>query len=117
MPDVLAGIEVLHLGLVFEAARLNQTNLDARAHQLSCEGDPRGTCADDARVVLDRLRDAVGRGGFEAIAPQLKVSFSAGVAEVLEGETQDAAIDRADRALYRAKQAGRNRVEVAAGVA
>jgi diguanylate cyclase (GGDEF)-like protein len=76
-----------------------------------------GTRADDARVVLDRLRDAVGRGGFEAIAPQLKVSFSAGVAEVREGEPQDAAIDRADRALYRAKQAGRNRVEVAAGVA
>lgn len=71
-----------------------------------------GTRADDARVVLDRLRDAVAAGGFEAITPQLKVSFSAGVAEVLEGETQDAAIDRADRALYRAKQGGRNRVEV-----
>ena len=76
-----------------------------------------GTRADHARVVLDRLRDAVAGGGFEAIAPQLKVSFSAGVAEVLEGETQDAAIDRADRALYRAKQAGRNRVEVAAEAA
>ena len=72
-----------------------------------------GTRAEDARIVLDRLRAAIAAGGFDAIAPQLKVSFSAGVAEVLEGETQDAAIDRADRALYRAKQAGRNRVEVA----
>ena len=72
-----------------------------------------GTHADDARVVLDRLRGAIAAGGFEAIAPQLKVSFSAGVAEVHEGESQDAAIDRADRALYRAKQAGRNRVEIA----
>ncbi|HET9207362.1 MAG TPA: diguanylate cyclase [Burkholderiaceae bacterium] len=72
-----------------------------------------GTRADDARVVLDRLRGAIAEGGFDAIAPQLTVSFSAGVAEVLEGEAQDAAIDRADRALYRAKQAGRNRVEVA----
>ena len=72
-----------------------------------------GTRAEDARVVLDRLRAAIAAGGFDAIAPQLKVSFSAGVAEVLEGEAQDAAIDRADRALYRAKQAGRNRVEVA----
>ena len=72
-----------------------------------------GTRAEDARVVLDRLRGAIAAGGFDAIAPQLKVSFSAGVAEVLEGEAQDAAIDRADRALYRAKQAGRNRVEVA----
>ncbi len=73
-----------------------------------------GTRADDARAVLDRLRDVVAASGFEAIAPQLRVSFSAGVAEVLEGEAQDAAIDRADRALYRAKQNGRNRVEVAA---
>jgi diguanylate cyclase (GGDEF)-like protein len=72
-----------------------------------------GTCGDDARIVIDRLRGAIADGGFEAIAPQLKVSFSAGVAEVREGESQDAAIDRADRALYRAKQAGRNRVEIA----
>jgi PleD family two-component response regulator len=48
---------------------------------------------------------------FESIAAGLKVSFSAGVVEVGEGETQDAAIDRADRALYRAKQNGRNRIE------
>jgi diguanylate cyclase len=72
-----------------------------------------GTRADDARLVLDRLRGAIANGGFETIAAQLKVSFSAGLAEVREGESQDAAIDRADRALYRAKQAGRNRVEVA----
>jgi diguanylate cyclase (GGDEF)-like protein len=72
-----------------------------------------GTSAEDARVVLDRLRGAIAAGGFEAIAPQMKVTFSAGVAEVQEGEAQDAAIDRADRALYRAKQAGRNCVEVA----
>jgi diguanylate cyclase (GGDEF)-like protein len=72
-----------------------------------------GTRADDASAVLDRLRGAVAEGGFEAIAPRLKVSFSAGVAELGEGEAQEAAIDRADRALYRAKQAGRNRVEVA----
>jgi len=31
--------------------------------------------------------------------------------QVAEGESQDAAIDRADRALYQAKQNGRNRVE------
>lgn len=72
-----------------------------------------GTRGADARAVLDRLRGAIAAGGFDAIAPDLKVSFSAGVAEVLEGEPQDAAIDRADRALYRAKQGGRDRVELA----
>jgi diguanylate cyclase (GGDEF)-like protein len=71
-----------------------------------------GTRLDDARVVLDRLRHRVASGGFESIAPDLKVTFSVGVVEVHEGETQDTAIDRADRALYRAKQDGRNRVEL-----
>lgn len=70
-----------------------------------------GTSVDDARTVLDRLRAAVAEGGFEQIAPGLQVTFSAGLVAVQEGEAQDAAIDRADRALYRAKQGGRNRVE------
>jgi diguanylate cyclase (GGDEF)-like protein len=72
-----------------------------------------GTRLDDARVVLERLRTEVhGDDGFESIAPGLKVSFSAGLVEVSEGETQEAAIDRADRALYQAKQLGRNRIEL-----
>ena len=71
-----------------------------------------GTRLDDARVVLERLRAQVCAGDvFTGIATDLKVSFSAGVAEVAEGESQDAAIDRADRALYQAKQNGRNRIE------
>ena len=70
-----------------------------------------GTRLDDARVVLERLRSGIVAGDhFAGIAPTLKVSFSAGVVEVAEGETQDAAIDRADRALYQAKQSGRDRV-------
>ncbi|HTP70824.1 MAG TPA: GGDEF domain-containing protein [Burkholderiaceae bacterium] len=69
-----------------------------------------GTELGDARVVLERLRSAIAAGGFDAIAPQLRVSFSAGVVEVREGESQDAATDRADRALYQAKQSGRDRI-------
>ncbi|HEY6511015.1 MAG TPA: diguanylate cyclase [Burkholderiaceae bacterium] len=70
------------------------------------------TRLDDARVVLERLRSGVAAGdGFDGIAPGLSVTFSAGLVEVAEGESQDAAIDRADRALYQAKQNGRNRVE------
>jgi diguanylate cyclase (GGDEF)-like protein len=72
-----------------------------------------GTRLDDARVVLDRLRHAVhATGEFGAIAADLKVTFSAGLVEVGEGESQDAALERADRALYQAKERGRNRIEV-----
>jgi diguanylate cyclase (GGDEF)-like protein len=72
-----------------------------------------GTRLDDARVVLDRLRGAVHASDeFGSIAADLKVSFSAGLVEVGEGESQDAALERADRALYRAKERGRNCIEV-----
>jgi diguanylate cyclase (GGDEF)-like protein len=71
-----------------------------------------GTSLADARVVLERLRGQVNAvDAFHGVAADLRVSFSAGLVEVAEGESQDAAIDRADRALYQAKQNGRNRVE------
>jgi diguanylate cyclase (GGDEF)-like protein len=70
-----------------------------------------GTRLQDACAVLERLRAEVAAGGFEQLAAGLQVSFSCGVVQCDEGEQQDAAIDRADRALYRAKQGGRNRVE------
>jgi diguanylate cyclase len=72
-----------------------------------------GTKLDDALIALERLRGAVACGGFDAIAPALTVTFSAGLVQMREGELQDAAIDRADRALYQAKQSGRDRVEAA----
>ncbi len=43
---------------------------------------------------------------------ELSVTVSIGVAEASEGATFDAVLGRADKALYRAKQNGRNRVEV-----
>lgn len=72
-----------------------------------------GTTLDDALIVLERLRTAIARGGFDVIAPALAITFSAGLVQLHTGESQDAAIDRADRALYRAKKAGRDRVEAA----
>ncbi len=41
-----------------------------------------------------------------------RVTFSAGIAEVTEDADTRSALARADAALYRAKQAGRNRIEV-----
>ncbi len=71
-----------------------------------------GTRLAEAGVVMERLRTEVASGPFGEVAPGLAVSFSAGLVELREGEAQDAAIDRADRALYRAKQGGRDRIEV-----
>lgn len=44
------------------------------------------------------------------LAPRLSVTVSAGLTEVLPGESFNAAVARADALLYRAKREGRNRV-------
>jgi diguanylate cyclase (GGDEF)-like protein len=56
-----------------------------------------------AQAVAEKLRLAV------AEAPP-RLTVSAGMAELRVGESLHDAIDRADRAMYAAKQGGRNRV-------
>jgi diguanylate cyclase (GGDEF)-like protein len=68
------------------------------------------TAADAARKTLDRLRAIVSELDWTAISAGMKVTMSVGVVGIREGETADAALARADAALYRAKDAGRNRV-------
>ncbi len=75
------------------------------------------TDAEGARAVVDRLRAAVAAGTPSATAPQLHVTFSAGITAAAPGDTVDAVYARADGALYRAKAAGRDRVVVDAAPA
>ena len=67
-----------------------------------------GTGADEAKSGVDRIRESLGRVVFDDIAERLTVTFSAGLAECPPNASIDAAIDRADRAMYRAKASGRN---------
>jgi diguanylate cyclase (GGDEF)-like protein len=62
----------------------------------------------EAMQALERLRQAVESLAFEGHA-QLRVTFSAGLAEARPGETLEHLIERADHALYEAKRQGRNR--------
>lgn len=57
-----------------------------------------------------RLREQLRRTRFDDVHPGLAVSFSAGVAECGSGDELEAAIARADAALYEAKRSGRDRV-------
>ena len=71
------------------------------------------TPPDHALQVAQRLRECVERLDLSDIAPGLRVTISLGLAMLRpQDDGVQGAIDRADAALYRAKEAGRNRVEV-----
>ena len=57
---------------------------------------------------IERLRHSTESLRF-AGHPRVRVTFSAGMAQARPGETLEQLVDRADQALYEAKQAGRNR--------
>ena len=66
------------------------------------------TSLDAAEVFADRLRLAVQQHVFAA---GVRLSISLGVGEYVPGENEFELFQRIDRALYRAKLNGRNRVE------
>lgn len=59
--------------------------------------------------LLEELREAVASCRFRYRDAVVPVTISAGVADVIDGDTPDTLFERADDALYKAKQAGRNR--------
>lgn len=63
--------------------------------------------------VADRLRRGVEALNVATGGPALRVTALSGVAQQMPGETWTTALERADAAMYRAKNAGRNRVVLA----
>ncbi len=67
------------------------------------------------RRVAEALRHNVASAEIETDAGLVPITVSIGVAQWAPGEDLDEVIQRADRTLYAAKQAGRDRVEVDGG--
>ncbi|MDX1456459.1 MAG: diguanylate cyclase [Marinobacter sp.] len=108
-----AGDRVIQLLAKTLAERLRNTDFVARYGGeefvvVMPETDP-----ENARTVLDKLRDHIAQLPFHFRGDPVSITFSAGLAQLCEGDDADSVFDRADKALYRAKAAGRNQVQIA----
>ena len=71
------------------------------------------TTVEAAAQTMTRLQRELTRHFFMHENEKILITFSAGVALRLPNEEQEALMNRADRAMYQAKQTGKNRVVVA----
>lgn len=69
---------------------------------------------EQASVIMTRLQRALTSHIFLANNSRILITFSAGIARIGPDGSAHEAIDRADKAMYAAKRAGKNRVLVAA---
>ena len=69
----------------------------------------RGTDSSSAAYIADLMRECFAKTSFPGIRPQ---TVSLGVTQAREDDTVDSLCTRVDMALYRAKQNGKNRVEI-----
>jgi diguanylate cyclase len=64
-----------------------------------------------AAAIAERIRSEIAKQNFDTIeAERVAITFSIGVAAVEEGDTAETILRHADEALYKSKQAGRNKV-------
>ncbi len=70
------------------------------------------THINDARKLLDHLRDKFSKIRFNSETEEFSVSFSVGIASFPKFKTAHALIEAADQAMYKAKQNGRNQVVI-----
>lgn len=62
-----------------------------------------------ALILANQLRKIIEKTGFNAGGVSVRITVSSGVTEFIEGDTDEMAFERADQALYQAKEQGRNR--------
>jgi diguanylate cyclase len=72
-----------------------------------------GSSLADCLPVAEKRRAAVEATGFHFRQDAVTITASCGIAEFRDGDSAEQWFERADQALYRAKQQGRNRCEIA----
>jgi diguanylate cyclase len=69
-----------------------------------------GSTLEDAQALMNRIREKVSEVGFHFRGTPVSVTVSGGITALRAEDGSDDAFDRADKAMYQAKDSGRNRV-------
>ncbi|MGB4499409.1 MAG: GGDEF domain-containing protein, partial [Methylococcaceae bacterium] len=70
------------------------------------------TDKESALILIEQLREIIQTTGFNANGKAVPITISCGLTDFLEEDTEDSLFERADKALYEAKNQGRNRCNV-----
>ncbi|MFT4766417.1 MAG: diguanylate cyclase [Oleispira sp.] len=70
------------------------------------------TSTNEAKKVAEKMRRKIEESPFNFKKEPVQITVSFGISEFAEGETADEVFSRADKALYEAKNKGRNRIQL-----
>ena len=63
-------------------------------------------------IVAEKLRKKIEESPFNFKKEPVQITVSFGISEIVEWESIDEVFNRADKALYKAKESGRNQVQI-----
>ncbi len=109
----LAGDKVLRILAKEISARVRQTDFVARYGGEEFVLLLNGIHLADAETLMNTVRQKIEKCPFHFKEKQVQITMSFGLTEFGPQDLPETAFERADKALYRAKQGGRNRVCVA----
>lgn len=108
-----AGDKVLHTLAQTLSGNVRETDFVARYGGEEFVVLMTGSSEDDCMTVADKLRDAIKKTGFHFRGESVVITASCGIAGLRQDEDPGQWFERADKALYLAKEQGRNRCQIA----
>ncbi len=104
-----AGDRVLQLVAQLIDSRIRESDFFARVGGEEFVMLLPGTGTAEAERIAEQIRTLVEEADFKHKGNPVQITLSCGLSEFREGDSPEQVFDRADEALYQAKQAGRNR--------
>ncbi|PCK01274.1 MAG: GGDEF domain-containing protein [Alteromonadaceae bacterium] len=108
-----AGDKVLRLIAKLVAKRLRKVDFAARYGGEEFVILMPETKPEQAFGVLDKIRAIIGKTPFRFKDDPVQITLSFGLAQFAKGDSVESVFERADKALYKAKNSGRNRCVIA----